>query len=192
MPSVLQPWVQDLTYMQQGVLVSSVRGPDGMRKDHIAKLLIRWLRRCTLHMAFESAESGNPVAFVNPRKPGGGSFTGPSLPPFAHQTNFDDCFNWEEPMMKVLDQYLSTLDEVPHHFQLHFMHASEIIGYKHPDVSIRDWWIKVYYRLANDMHLNPESGKQMDFRLGDKMKDWADCEEVQAKAPGSPEAESKR
>lgn len=180
MPSVLQPWVQNLTYMQQGVLVSSVRGPDGMRKDHIAKLLIRWLRRCTLHMAFESAEAKSPVVFTDPVAKGGGSFTGPSLP--NHHWNLLD---WRESMMKVLDQYLSTLDEVPHHFQLHFMHASEILGYKHPDDRIREWWNKVYARLANDMHLGPESELQMNFRLGDKMKNWVDCEEVMAKAPGS-------
>ena len=43
---VLQPWVLNLTYMQQSVLITSVRGPDGIRKDHVAKLLLRWLRRC--------------------------------------------------------------------------------------------------------------------------------------------------
>ncbi len=183
--SVLQPWVEDLSYMMQGVLVSSIRGPDGLPKDHIAKLLIRWLRRCTLHMAFESATANHPVVFTDPSKEGGGSFTGPSL---SKETDAWRTGIWEPAMYNVLKEYLATLDAVPHHFQLHFMHAAEILGYKHPDYRISSWWAECYRRLANDMHLNPESEIQMSFRLGDNEKQWRDCEEVIAKAPGSPES----
>ena len=70
---VLQPWVLNLTYMQQSVLITSVRGPDGIRKDHVAKLLLRWLRRCFLVSAFDGR------ALTDPVEQGGGSFTGPSL-----------------------------------------------------------------------------------------------------------------
>jgi len=34
---------------------------------------------------------------------------------------------------KALKEYLYSVDEVPHHFHLHLMHAAEILGYKHPD-----------------------------------------------------------
>lgn len=182
MSSVLQDWVQNLTYMQQGVLVSSIRGPDGLSKDHVAKLLIRWLRRCTLHMAFESSDAGHPVVFTDPGSLGGGSFTGPSINGYGDQ--------WERPMFKILKDYMAHLDESPHHFQLHFMHASEILGYKHPNEKIRKWWYECYIRLANDMHLNPESEVQMNFRLGDEEEQWRACEEVIAKAPDSPESKT--
>ena len=80
----------------------------------------------------------------------------------------------------AVDEYLKSLDEVPHHFQLHFMHASEILGYKHPTELIRTWWEKLYYRLANDMHLNPETVEQMDRRLDDNHDAWRTAEEVVA------------
>lgn len=174
--SVLQEWVQCLSFMQQSVLVASIRGPDGMPKDHVSKLLIRWLRRCVLYSAFESAKAGKPSWYTDPETPGGGSFTGPSV---AAAT----LLSWQEQMDVVVDTYLSQLDETPHHFQLHFMHAVEIVGYKHPTREIADWWLQLYRRLANDMHLNPETEPQMDKRLGDSEQDWRAAEEVTAKGP---------
>jgi hypothetical protein len=76
---------------------------------------------------------------------------------------------------------LQRVDELPHHFQLHFMHAAEILGYKHPDVNIRLWWKEVYLRLVNDMHLFPEREHEMDERLGDTYDGWRAREEVVAK-----------
>ena len=53
MRSVLQDWVMNLTFMQQSVLLTSLRAPDGIRKDHPVKVLCRWLRRCILISAFD-------------------------------------------------------------------------------------------------------------------------------------------
>lgn len=84
-------------------------------------------------------------------------------------------------MDEVVSLYLETVDELPHHFQLHFMHAAEIIGYKHPWPSHREWWFRTYSRLANDLHLpQVETEAQMDKRLGDREKDWRAAEEVTA------------
>ncbi|SDF30085.1 hypothetical protein SAMN04488105_116128 [Salipiger thiooxidans] len=61
-------------------------------------------------------------------------FTGPSYswsPAIPHEES------WTVHMQPVFDRYLQSLDELPHHFQLHFMHAAEIIGYKHPDPRCR-------------------------------------------------------
>src|SRR5271157_6419595 len=104
MPSVLQEWVQGLSFMQQTVLITATRGPDGIRKDHISKLLIRWLRRCYLISAFDGRVLEEPFS------PYGGSFTGPSIPPPPRQKS------WQEGMNEVLDNYLHTVDELPHHF----------------------------------------------------------------------------
>jgi len=171
---VIQSWVQELTFMQQSVLLASIRGPDGLEKNHVSKLLIRWLRRCVLYSAFESKKEGRPIAILDPYTAGGGSFTGPSVLACAH---------WQPAMDQVVDCYLSHLDETPHHFQLHFMHAAEIIGYLHPLPDIRNWWNRTYRRLAADMHLNPETKEQMTKRLGDNKDDWLSAEEVIAQGP---------
>lgn len=61
------------------------------------------------------------------------------------------------------------------------MHAAEIIGYKHPDQFIGNWWLEFYLMIVNDAHLFPETHSQMDERLGDTEKGWRAREEVTAK-----------
>ena len=65
-----------------------------------------------------------------------------------------------------------SLDELPHHFQMHFIHAAEILGYKHPDADTRVWWLTTYTRLVHDLHLWPETEEQLDLRLGDNREQW--------------------
>lgn len=159
---VLQVWVHDLTYMQQSVLISAVRGPDGIRKDHPTKVLCRWLRRCFLVSAFDGKVLSDPY------EEGGGSFTGPCTT--------KEVRNLEH----ALELYLRAVDEIPHHFQLHFMHAAEIMGYKHPSRSTREWWNRAYRLIVKDAHLRPETEEQMDRRLGDSETSWRASEAVRA------------
>lgn len=186
MPSVVQPWVNDLTMMQQSVLFTAVRGPDGLPKYHPSKYLLRWYRRCLLLSAMDGRTLHDPV------EPNGGSFTGPSVEGYpshndAHhyraiasiRTGREDAASnewrdtWEEAMDDWVDAYLQSLDEIPHHFQLHFMHGAEILGYKHPGLmKARPWWHKTYLRLVWDMHLRPESEEDLDDRLGDSRERW--------------------
>jgi len=163
MPSVLQNWVEGLSFMQQSVLISAIRGPDTLRKDHNSKLLMRWLRRCVLYSAFETYRNGTPTTLNTPFTPGGGSFTGPV-----------------EGIDAVFTEYLRNVDELPHHFHLHFMHAAEIIGYKHPLLWTRSWWHRAYSRIVNDMHLNLETETEMDDRLTGDEVTWRAWEEVTA------------
>lgn len=161
--SVIQPWTHELSFMQQSVLIASVRGPDGIRKDHPVKVLCRWLRRSFLLSAFDKR------ALLNPYEKGGGSFTGP-------------CKTEEvRDLEHAKELYFRSVDELPHHFQLHLMHAAEILGYKHPDRLVRDWWHTFYLEAVNDMHLFPESEELMDKRLGDTEKEWKAREVVTAK-----------
>lgn len=147
--NVMQPWVGDLTLMQQSVLISACRAPDGLGKEHVAKLLWRWLRRCFLLSAFDRR-----ILFT-PDEIGGGSFTGP----------VDD-------IDAASRRYLKLVDEVPHHAHLHLLHAAEILGYKHPEAAIRNWWLNFYYAGVRDMHMQPESEYDLDFRLGDVERQW--------------------
>ena len=173
---VLQDWILNLTFMQQSVLLTALRGPDTINKNHISKLLIRWMRRCILKSAFDQA------TLTNPYYPGGGSFTGPSIPK-SPTVNYIGNYPWEFQMNDLVKQYLQTVDELPHHFQLHFMHSAEIIGYKHPDERISKWWKNCYHSLVNDLHLSPETKERMEWRLGDKEDQWRKAEEVTAKSP---------
>jgi len=107
-------------------------------------------------------------AICDPYALGGGSFTGPCKTETVNGLDH------------ALELYLKTVDELPHHFQLHFMHAAEILGYKHPIKETRLWWNMCYKKIVNDAHLYPESEEQMDKRLSDNEKNWRAREEVVA------------
>jgi hypothetical protein len=165
MSSVLQPWVNGLTMMQQTVLLTAVRGPDGVPKYGPTKMLLRWYRRCVLFSAMDREVLNTPYEH------GGGSFTGPSLSALFGS-------DWHEPMAELVGAYLRELDAIPHHFQLHLLHAVEIVGYKHPDPDIRHFWAVTYERLVHDMHLWPETEEQLDRRLGDDRGQWLERNDV--------------
>lgn len=158
MKPVTQEWTWELPMMQQTVLLTAVRGPDGLPKYGCVKMLLRWFRRCTLLSAMDGR------VLDNPHDNNGGSFTGPSIP---HKTDW-----WESELDAIVDEYLRTLDAIPHHFQLHFMHAAEIVGYKHPNERVRRWWYALYVRLVNDMHVHPETVDELNERLGDNRSGW--------------------
>lgn len=161
MRSVLQDWVMELPLMQQSVLIAAMRGPDGVVKDHPSKSLCKWLRRCIVISAFDG------IALTDPYHIGGGSYTGPSL------TQVGEGFElWEAPMDLIAKKFLNAQDDLPHHFYLHFIHAAEIIGYKHSDMRIRNWWAKTYQRFCHDMHMKFESQSQLDSRLNDNEAAW--------------------
>lgn len=181
MKTALQPWVHETSIMMQSVLMAAVRAPDGLRKDHPVKVLMRWYRRCVLNSAFDGGVLSDP--FV----PGGGSFTGPferhhASSQLGYEVHPSD---WSRMKDQLFDgtrrNYLRHVDEMPHHFQLHFMHAAQIVGYKHSDECVRDWWLTFYRMIVNDAHLFPESEELMDLRLSDSEEGWRAREEVTAR-----------
>lgn len=177
-----QAWVHELSIMQQSVLLSAIRGCDGLPKRHKAKNLVKWYRRCVLVSAFDGRVLGDPF------EPGGGSFTGPvaELPTTAFMLHDEyhvreDWQNlavqllWKrEQLQRVADNFVDSRDELPMHYQLHFMHAVEILGYKHPNNETRIFWLELYERLAHAYHLWPETEVQLDSRLGDTFEGWAE------------------
>jgi hypothetical protein len=156
---VLQDWVMGLPLMQQSVLLSGIRGPDTLRKDHPAKMLMRWYRRAFLVCAFDQ------VVHFSSTEPCGGSFTG------------------RVPDVSVVGaEYLHNVDEVPHHFHLHLMHGAQIIGHHCPYPVARDFWRHFYLLAVKDMHLEPESLVEMDERLSDNEDAWKRRENFPARA----------
>ena len=166
MTSVIQNWVSELPLMQQSVLLSAIRGPDGIAKYSAAKYLLRWFRRCVLLSSFDK------VVIDNPFDKRGGSFTGPSVNILPIDSSDVQNVDWETAMGSVIDNYFIEFDSYPSHFTKHFMLAGEILGYKHPDTRIRKWWNTLYLRLVSDQHLCPESEEQMNLRLGDCRDSW--------------------
>lgn len=160
---VLQDWVMQLPLMQQSVLLTAVRGPDGIDKYHPVKYLVRWYRRCILFSALDG------VVLDTPYDERGGSFTGPS-----YNVSLGDIkyHLWWEKMDELASSYIKSLDALPHHSSMHFLHATEILGYKHPNTYIREWWYKLYLRLVGDLHLHPETEGELDRRLGDNRDGW--------------------
>lgn len=148
---VIQPWVCGLTLMQQSVILAAVRGPDGVPKEHPVKAIMRWYRRSVLISAFDGKALNDPYA------PGGGSFTGPLL---------------NARVEELIPQYFKHVDELPHHFQLHLMHAAEIVGYKHPNKDVSSFWLNFYLSVVRDAHLRPETEEKLDYRLGDSETQW--------------------
>lgn len=157
---VIQEWVWSLSFMQQTVLLTAVRGPDGLPKYGGVKMLLRWYRRCILVSSLDGE------AITNPYDDRGGSFMGPS-----YKASVTDRL-WPNVMWDILSEYLRELDAIPHHFQLHLLHSFEIVGYKHPDAEIREWFRHAYERLVHDMHLWPETEQQLDERLNDTRAGW--------------------
>lgn len=150
--SAWQPWVHTLSIMQQSVLASAVRAPDGMKKFHPAKMIVRWYRRCVLVSAFDGR------ALLNPHEEGGGSFTGP----LQSYVTLD----------RALDEFMVARDEMSLHYYAHMMHAAQIVGYYHPEEHVQEFWNKAYNRMVNALHLSPESYMAMAQRLSDNPQKW--------------------
>lgn len=155
---VLQDWVLGLTMMQQSVLLTATRAPDGLIKMHPVKTLLRWLRRCYLISAFDKCVLDDPYDLR------GGSFTGPcrtgSVSSIEH----------------AADLYFETGDEIPLHFHFHLQQAAEILGYKHPNAATRAFWLNFYHRCCKFAHLYPEPEEKLDRRLADIKSQWQERE----------------
>jgi len=173
-----QDWVMRIPVMQQSVLFSAVRGPDNVAKTHPVKVLMRWYRRCVLVSAFDRR------ALLDPFEIGGGSFTGPFTDDLAVEI-LGEKPRGSQGQRKALDAmravYLGHVDELPHHFQLHFMHAAQIVGVHHSEPWIREWWKDFYLMIVDDAHLQPESDDDMNRRLSDNEPDWAARETTAAR-----------
>lgn len=171
-----QDWITQIPIMQQSVLFAAVRGPDGLRKHHPVKALLRWYRRSILLSAFEKRPLNDPF------EEGGGSFTGPfteaqAIEIFGLDKHLD---GWPLQVWfgRTRELYLDYIDEIPHHFQLHFMHAAQIVGAHHPLPKVRSWWKDFYLMIVNDAHLHPETDAEMNLRLSDNDKAWMARETV--------------
>jgi len=137
MSSSLRRWVEEIPWMQQGVLFSATRSSDlRFGEEDSSKIVVRGYRNVILKRACNV-----------------GSFLG-KIPT-------------KEQLLEAMKDFSSQYGLYPSHFVTHLMHAAEIIGYQHPDQEIRQIWGDFYFSICNEMHVNPETREQMTNRLKD-------------------------
>lgn len=151
--SVQPEWCLDLPLQQQSVLLLAARGPDGVRKDHPCKAVVRAYRGTVL----VAARYGRPLEWGET----GDTFM--CLKTIASQSAWADARR----------RYLEAVDELPHHYHLHLVHGAEILGYKHPEACFRAAWFGFYLHAVEDMHLVRETESELDARLSDwRREEW--------------------
>lgn len=134
---VMREWTLRLPLRHQGVIVTGLRGCDGAGKEDASKALNCMIRRAVL----------NPADERETLKTGG--FFG---------------FNPERLLRDTL-QLLHSIDQYPLHYITHLMHACQVIAFKHPDPTFRQFFMIVYAMMVHKFHLNQESIEDMDARL---------------------------
>jgi hypothetical protein len=137
--SVLHEWVTELPFQMQALLLTAMRGPDNSTKHCPAKQIVRYLRGAVL-------------------KPAG-----------IWEGFNDNDFMWGDySLFKFsIDTFFHSPDEYPHHFLMHLIHASEVVGCYHPEAEKQTWWTVFYMMACNALHMNPESQHQLEQRLND-------------------------
>jgi hypothetical protein len=152
--SVLQDWVVNLSLAKQGVLLTGVRGPDNIRKDHPVKEFLRVYRRVILRCA-----KPFPNAFmVNSSVMSSGQVSAlRQSPTLATRLSTELTKFWE-----------SYVDDLPHHFLMHFCHCAEVIAYDHPDPIVKAFWEEVYVAICHSFHMSCEDKDAYNNRLRDR------------------------
>lgn len=137
--SVLHKWVCTLTFQMQALLLTAMRGPDENNKYNAAKGIIRYLRGVVIKPAGNWEEKN------------------------------DNDFMWGayQHFQPVADEFWRDHDEYPHHFIMHLVHCAEVVGYKHPNRTIAQFWENFYRDACHAFHMNPETEDELDRRLND-------------------------
>lgn len=145
--SVFPRWMSSLSMQQQSVLALSLRGPDGIRKYHPVKVILRAYRACVL----KAAMYGRPMIV---REVGD---------TFMTRHIFDNHGLW----LKAIEDFFDTIDEMPLHYMLHLIHAIQILAEYHPELETRRKWGMFYAKIVDSFHMRPEPPEAMARRLSD-------------------------
>lgn len=154
--SVFPDWIQALPFQQQTVLVLALRGPDGDVKYTSFKVLLRAYRGTVLR----AAKWGRLLEW------------GEKADDFMSLDIIADLDRWEEAVKRYC---FHEADAAVLHHYTHFMHGTEILAYKHPDIRFRKHWKLCYHLLAERLHLNMETRDVLDQRLNDWGRERGEC-----------------
>lgn len=143
--SILQPWVSTMGLRHQGVLLSAVRGCDTLPKHHPSKRMVRIYRGCVLNPFCGDVRKA--ASFMEPYEP--------------------------HVFYEHLTSFLRSIDEMPNHYLMHFLHAAQILGYYHYDEAVLMGWRTFYDQVCMSLHLYPENKEQLDDRLSANEEEFA-------------------
>lgn len=153
--SVLHDWVHELTFQQQALLLTGMRGPDACNKHNSAKAIVRLLRGAVVKPAGKwSGLNDNDFMW--------GEYYRESYPYSEDYTTPEDHI-----FIRESNSFFHDHDSYPHHFIMHLIHCAEVVGYKHPDHNIANYWRGFYQRACKEFHMTPETLGEMDARLND-------------------------
>jgi hypothetical protein len=134
---VLQDWVIGLGLRYQGVLLTVIRGCDTISKENPCKYLARAIRGLILNT--HCADPRKSVSFIES---------------VEHEV-------LEARYRAVLTDY----DAYPMHYLLHLIHATEILGYHHPDPNMRGVCYQAYKSFCRKFHMGMETQYGLQQRL---------------------------
>lgn len=136
--SILWGWVEDLGLRHQGVILTAIRGCDGVAKHDVSKPVMRAIRAVTL-IPFDARELSEPKGFM------------------YYEAGYE--------FRQAIVAFAKNMDEYPSHFVWHVIHACEVIGYCHGWDYVREDFRFAYGHLIKKFHVNPESKEEMEARL---------------------------
>lgn len=147
MRSVLQDWVMKLPLRAQGTLLTGVRGCDLAPKtgDYMVEG-----HGCSTG---ESSPERHLVAFLRY------CFM---LPADMREVDIPGAFFQSMPPCSWKP---SMFGHYPQHWYSHLMHCFEVVAMNCPRGDLAEQAQGIYERLANNMHLNPETREQYDKRM---------------------------
>lgn len=135
--SVVKDWVSHLGLRHQGVILTAIRGCDTVQKIDPIKDLARAYRERILNCF-----CGDPIK----------------------AKSFIERFNIVQ-LRDIMEAIVKSHDHYPHHYLMHLIHASEIIGYKDRQDGQFSLWLHFYNRMCSKMHMKPETEEELDVRL---------------------------
>jgi hypothetical protein len=137
MTSIIHDWAARLGLRHQGVLVSAIRGCDSALREDPSKYLVRVYRGVLLRS--HCGDVREATSFMVP---------------------FDKSV-WIE----MSHNFFRSIDHYPNHWLLHWAHACEIVGFKHPDANVRWCFSSMYHTLVRKFHMHAELEEELDARL---------------------------
>jgi hypothetical protein len=143
--SIIQDWAACLGLRHQGVLVSAIRGCDSAEREDCSKILVRMYR---------------------------GVLLVPHCKDITKAASFMIPFDYDV-WLNAASDFLRSIDHYPNHWILHWIHACEIVGYKHPDEYVGGAFREMYYKLVKKFHMLSESEDMLDNRLNADEKTFA-------------------
>jgi hypothetical protein len=141
MQSVLQDWVMELPLRVQGTLLTCTRGCDDEPKT--------WTKTGVAYSPGRRLTAFIRWCFMVPADP-------------REVDSQEGAFMMSSPPDPFKP---SEFGHLPQHWYSHAMHALEVIGYCHPDATVRYQAFIMYEKMVHNMHLNVERAVQMHKRL---------------------------